>query len=219
MGNSIALDFKKVKVGHLSTSHYSDDQSICSDTVVSHEPTTLIVRRDHERDSLIFFDESRMIPVFVTSFQRGRKGIESITRDGKGHAVFFTTLSPCHKTRFVYRVTTQARSDSSVDKAASSGQDLACSAEISIDRTGASTCAFLDLVVWKGSGPERNTLYKAVLIDEVKYGALVVDMEGQVVAKTYLDRHRMEPMIDIAGGGDVASVIGIVTTLQKNFSA
>ena len=91
--------------------------------------------------------------------------------------------------------------------------DVPCAAQIDVDRSGATVTAFLSVVVWKGSGPELLSVYKAVQIPKVKYGALVLDMQGQVVGKSFLDDRRMQPKIQVAAGTDVPSVVALASAL------
>ena len=91
--------------------------------------------------------------------------------------------------------------------------DLPCRAEIEIDRSGSTACGFFSSIVWNGHGPEPLLVYKAILVPKVKFGALVVDMKGKVVAKTLLDETRMEPVMHIGVGADVASVVTLVSAM------
>ncbi|KAL7556829.1 hypothetical protein ACA910_014172 [Epithemia clementina (nom. ined.)] len=95
--------------------------------------------------------------------------------------------------------------------------EVPCAAQIDLDRSGAAVCAFLSVVVWKGSGPQLCSVYKAVLVPQVKYGALVLDMQGQVVGKAFLDDRRMQPMIKVAQGADVPSVVALASALLGDF--
>ena len=60
-------------------------------------------------------------------------------------------------------------------------------------------------------------VYKGVKIDSVKYGALVADNMGAVVAKAKLDEQRMEPKLEIASGADVPAVVATITALYGDF--
>eukprot|EP00522_Entomoneis_paludosa_P009754 CAMPEP_0172452738 /NCGR_PEP_ID=MMETSP1065-20121228/10311_1 /TAXON_ID=265537 /ORGANISM="Amphiprora paludosa, Strain CCMP125" /LENGTH=285 /DNA_ID=CAMNT_0013204843 /DNA_START=77 /DNA_END=934 /DNA_ORIENTATION=+ len=96
--------------------------------------------------------------------------------------------------------------------------NLPCTAQIDLDSCGATTQAFLSLIVWNGQGPELRQVYKAVKIPQVKYGALIVEHEtGQVVGKSRLDETRLEPMLEIAAGADVPSVVALTGALFGDF--
>mmetsp|Transcript_7436 Transcript_7436/g.15164 ORF Transcript_7436/g.15164 Transcript_7436/m.15164 type:complete len:264 (+) Transcript_7436:199-990(+) len=95
--------------------------------------------------------------------------------------------------------------------------NLPCAAQIDIDSSGAAVTAFLSVTVWRGTGPDLVQVYKAVKISQVKYGALVVDNQGQVVGKSAMDEDRLEPRIEIARGADIPSVVALVSTLCGEF--
>lgn len=93
------------------------------------------------------------------------------------------------------------------------GEDVPCVAQIDLDRSGAAVTAFLNVVVWKGSGPQLESVYKAVQLPQVKWGVVVVDMQGQVVGKSSCDDRRMELMINVAQGADLLSVVALIQAL------
>ncbi|KAL7577402.1 hypothetical protein ACA910_002125 [Epithemia clementina (nom. ined.)] len=86
-------------------------------------------------------------------------------------------------------------------------------AQIDVDRSGAAVSAFFSLVVWKAGGPQLTNVYKAVQIPQVKYGILIMDMQGVVVGKAYLNEHRLRPIIHVAAGADLPSVIALALAL------
>merc|ERR1712232_1324472 len=96
--------------------------------------------------------------------------------------------------------------------------DLPVAAQIEVDKSQAAPVAFFSVIVWGGSGPKKAVpVYKRIRIPQVKFGALVVDMEGQVVGKSFLDEKRMEPIVRIAAGADVASVVEIASAVIGGF--
>ncbi|KAL7558023.1 hypothetical protein ACA910_005503 [Epithemia clementina (nom. ined.)] len=97
------------------------------------------------------------------------------------------------------------------------GPDVPCAAHIDLDRSGSCVSAFLSVVVWEGTGPHLRSFYKAVKVPQVKYGALVMNMQGVVVGKSSLDEQRMQPIIQVAQGADLPSVVATVSALWGEF--
>jgi len=168
--------------------------------------------------------------------------LDSVTKDRRGHKLFLTT-APSKNERLIYKAPKTAApvavgDQSSLDNLDSSNHssssycslsstrssasryadsDVPATAKIEIDHSGAVVTAFFSVVVWKGSGPEMMQVYKAVKVPTVKYGALVADNSGQVVAKSKLDESRMEPTIQVAAGADVPAVVATITALFGEF--
>ena len=241
MGNSIAKDFKNVKLGCGSLSPGLEKALIAPGSVVLDSPTTVIVRHDHSRGSLIVFDLNTMMPLLVTKKKRKK---QSVTKDAQGRALYLS-VSPNSNQRLIYKVPksfasnsdseqdfeescpglmdaslssfTSASTASSASSLSKNKNDLVCSGQIDIDKTGASTCASLSVVVWKGNGPELLQIYRAVQVPSVKYGSLIVDHQGNVVGKSMMDPDRLEPILHIAKGADISSVVALATSTMGDF--
>ncbi|KAL7573003.1 hypothetical protein ACA910_007499 [Epithemia clementina (nom. ined.)] len=297
MGNSVVKDFKQVTLGHgsmppLTNLMEQQEGMIASKTTILDRPLTILVRRDYQRKSTIYFDQSSMTPLYLT-FTKLRHGHEiTITKDARGRPLFLTTTTSTtatagrrstkqNKRKLIFRAPqdlyraagggSSTTSSSSTHKKSGSGsakrrnstggsssscpshysnsnysdysdhssgdtsesssashsysrfcqpgynhaaaanQDVSCAAQIDLDRSGAAICAFLSVVVWNGEGPVLRTVYKAVKIPQVKYGALVMDMMGVVVGKAFIDEQRLQPIIQVAAGADLASVVALAS--------
>ena len=247
MGNSIVGDFKKVELGSGSASSLAKDMIATGSIVLDKPMTVLVRHDDQRKSTIFFdFETMQPLYITSTKnvYDRGNKGDKvCVTKDRKGRALFLTT-QPTKNKRLIYRapkeLTKTQSSSSSISTAPiesgsnhsthsarvaqqfvshkqSENDNVACAAQIDLDRAGAAVCAFLSVVVWKGSGAQFMSLYKAVLIPQVKYGALVLDMKGQVVGKATMDNQRMQPMIKVAKGADVTSVVALVSALVGDF--
>lgn len=240
MGNSIARDFKNVQLGKGSVPDSMSKELIAPGSVVLDSPMTILLRKDEGRKSTIIFDADSMMPMYIVESKRKKKEysdsrVDSVTKDRRGRKLFLT-MAPSKNERLIYKAPKKAASKGGLDDLDSSNHstssvgsaaslrsslrvdtDVPAAAKIDVDRSGASTKAFFSVVVWKGSGPEMMPVYKGVKIDSVKYGALVADNMGAVVAKAKLDEQRMEPKLEIASGADVPAVVATITALYGDF--
>lgn len=100
MGNSIAKDFKNLKLGYGSV---PAEEMIAPGSMVLKRPATILIKWDDHRKSTIYFDLSTMLPLYLTKTKSQRKGsFTSITEDEKGRALFITISSSPNK-HLIYR--------------------------------------------------------------------------------------------------------------------
>lgn len=204
MGNSIVKDFKEVKL--VECGNASPINAIAPASAVLGRSLTVIVKKDDGRKSTIFFDRSTMLPIYITTKRtRGSKDM-CITKDSSGISQFLTTDGSKTK-RLIYKA----------PKNEDDLSEIPCTAQIEIDRSGPAVCAFFSIFAWKGDGPGLLSVYKALKISRVRYGVLVMNMQGQVVAKAQLDTNRAQPIIDVAAGTDLASVISLISFILDDF--
>ena len=247
MGNTVAKDFAKISVAKNGTVPLFQKELIAPGSIILKDSMKVVLRQDHERKTTIVFDEDTMLPLFVTenkskggvhSITKDSRGktLFLTTAPSKNKRLIYKApksapRKPVEKDTGSLDTTSTHSSSSyhSTGSASSRGttssalyarfqkNDIPCTAQIEIDNVGAAKQAFFSLIVWKGTGPDYMQVYKAVQIAQVKYGCLVVDNAGQVVGKCQIDEARMEPVVEVARGADLPSVIATASALVYDF--
>lgn len=199
-----------------SLSRSTDPQASCSKASRhgsnSHATVPLT---SHSRASRRSSMSNASDPITLSSKTSRRSSMSSATNP-RTHGSLDSDFHQSSSTRSLGSVSSDIVARSFVRQQLRQGGDVPCVAQIDLHRSGATATAVLSVVVWNGS-TRLESVYKACQLSQVKSNALVVDMQGQVVGKACLDDRRMQPIINVAAGADIPSVIVLASALLGNF--